>query len=137
MRTAPSQEKQTKANSLAGQFSFLTVGLTVTGLLAIRFYFVRELLTIFATMAVLFAGGTVGLLLLVVLQEIGRWIVLGIGLTKRVTVISQRTQISSELTQFAVPKAIEGKTGIWIGSEARQCDIGKMTTILLKRLVVN
>jgi len=60
---------------MPGKTSFLAIGLSIVGaiLLATRFYFVRELLIFLAALAVLFALGTGTVLLLVLLQEGGRW----------------------------------------------------------------
>jgi len=58
-----------------GRPSFLTVGLSVAGvmLLATRVYFVAELTVILVALAVLFAVGTGALLLLVLFQEGACW----------------------------------------------------------------
>jgi hypothetical protein len=54
---------------------FLTIGLPAAGaiLFTTRFYFVSELLVSLAALAVLFSVGTGVLILVVLVQECGRW----------------------------------------------------------------
>lgn len=76
---------------MPGKTPFLAVGLSVTGaiLLAIRFYFVRELLILLAALAVLFAVGTGAVLLVVLLKEGERWSVRQIIEAKQRTIMLQ------------------------------------------------
>lgn len=107
-----SQDQKTKANGSAVQIRWLAFGLSVTGtvLLTANFYFIRELLTILGALAILFVVGTAGLVLLVVIQEIGKWAALRLGAATNLTVFSRRSVIVGELARFAVSKEVVEKS---------------------------
>ena len=76
MRTATSvNTKRLRRGDSADEVSLLAIGLSFAGviLLATKVYFVSELLVLLVALAVLFSLGTGVLILVVLVQESGRW----------------------------------------------------------------
>ena len=73
--TTKEREHESRGGRSAGRISLLTLGLWMVGgtLLAARSYFVEEILFFLSALAVLFALVAGFLLLLILLQEVGRW----------------------------------------------------------------
>jgi hypothetical protein len=67
--------RETQPNGPTAKVSRLIMGLLVAtaAMLAIRVYFVTELLVVWAAFVVMFSAVTGSLILLVLIQECGRW----------------------------------------------------------------